>query len=101
MQNYLTKLSKTNQNNCIRSGFGISAVPTRTVRAVCLVHLIFFTPPGLAALLRSDGFFSGAVCFVRRTLARSVLLGFQIGIPMCKSVFYKDLVKTYLNLLFK
>ena len=26
------------------------------------VHLLFSTSPGLAALLRSDGFFSGAVC---------------------------------------
>ena len=31
-----------------------------------------------------DGFVSGAVCFVRRTLARSVFLGFQIGIQRCK-----------------
>ena len=31
---------------------------------------------------------SGAtVCFVRRTLARSVFLGFQIGIPRCKSLY--------------
>ena len=36
---------------------------------------------GLAALLQSEGFFSGAVGFVRRTLARSVSLAFQIGIP--------------------
>ena len=36
------------------------------------VHLLLSTSPGLAALLRSDGFFSGAVYFVRRTLARSV-----------------------------
>ena len=41
-------------------------------------------PPGLAALLRSAGFFSGAVCFVRMTLARSAFLGFQIGFQRCK-----------------
>ena len=41
--------------------------------------------PGLAALLRSAGFFSGAVCFVRMTLARSAFLGFQIGFQRCKS----------------
>ena len=34
-------------------------------------------PPGLAALLRSAGFFSGAVCFVRMTLARSTFHGFS------------------------
>ena len=44
-----------------------------------MVHLLFATPLGLAASLRPDGFVSGAVSFVRRTLARSVFLGFQIG----------------------
>ena len=44
------------------------------------------TPPGHAALLPSDGFFSGAVCLVRRTLVRSAFLGFQIGVPTCESV---------------
>ena len=34
------------------------------------------TSPGLAALMRSDRFVSGAVCFVRRTVARSAFLGF-------------------------
>ena len=48
------------------------------------VHILFATPLGLAASLRPDGFVSGAVCFVRRTLARSVFLGFHIGIPRCK-----------------
>ena len=37
-------------------------------------------------LLRSDSFFSGAVCFVRRTLARSAFHGFSIGFQRCKSV---------------
>ena len=35
--------------------FWICAVPTRTVRGTCPVHLLFSTSPGLAALLRSDG----------------------------------------------
>ena len=56
------------------------SVPTRTVRAACMVHLLFATPLGLAASLRSDGFVSGAVSFIRRTLARSAFLGFQIWI---------------------
>ena len=43
-------------------------------------------PPGLAALLRSAGFFSGAVFFARMTLARSVFHGFAIGFKSCKSV---------------
>ena len=50
------------------------------------VHPIFPSSPGLAALLRSDGFFSGAVCFVRRTLARSAFHSFSIGSQRCKSV---------------
>ena len=41
-------------------------------------------PPGLAALLRSAGFFSGAVCFFRMTLARSALIGFEIGFKRSK-----------------
>ena len=49
-----------------------------------LVQFLFATPPSRVALLRSDGFFYGAVCLVRRTLARSLLLGFQIGVPRCK-----------------
>ena len=36
---------------------------------------------GLAASLRPDGFVSGAASFVRRTLARSVFLGFRIESP--------------------
>ena len=39
-----------------------------------------------ASLLRSDSFFSGAVCFVRRTLARSAFHGFSIGFRRWKSV---------------
>ena len=66
--------------------FWLSAAPTRTVSAACIVHLLFATPLGLAASLRPDGFVSGAVSFVRRTLARNAFLGFQIGIPKCKSV---------------
>ena len=50
----------------------------------CQSSVHFATPLGLAASLRPDGFFSGAVCFVRRTLARSVLLLFQIGVQRCK-----------------
>ena len=50
------------------------------------VHLLSFTSPGLAALLRSDGFFSGAVCFVRRTLARSAFRGCSIGFKRCKTL---------------
>ena len=38
-----------------------------------------------ASLLRSDSFFSGAVCFVRRTLARSAFHGFSIGFLRHKS----------------
>ena len=58
--------------------------PARIVRAACIVHFLFATPLGLAASLRPDGFVSGAVCFVRRTLARSAFLGLQIGAPKCK-----------------
>ena len=47
----------------------LSAAPARTVRAACIVHLLFATPLGLAASLRPDGFVSGAVRFVRRTFA--------------------------------
>ena len=43
-------------------------------------------PPGLAALLRSAGFFSGAVFFARMTLARSAFHGFQIGFKRRRSV---------------
>ena len=39
-----------------------------------------------ASLLRSDRFFSGAVCFVRRTLARSAFHGFSIRFQRCKRV---------------
>ena len=52
------------------------------------VHLLFSSFPGLAALLRSDGFFSGAVCFVRRTLAKGVFHGSLVdskGAKVCKS----------------
>ena len=42
-----------------------------------------------------DGFVSGAVCFIRRTLARSVLLGFQIGVPRRKSVYVIDFPSFY------
>ena len=52
--------------------------------AACLVHFLFATPLGHAASLRSDGFVSGAVCFVRRALARSAFPGFQIGFKNCK-----------------
>ena len=58
--------------------------PARIVRAACIVHFLFATHLGLAALLRPDGFVSRAVCFVRGTLARPIFLGFQIGIPRCK-----------------
>ena len=61
---------------------------TGTARAACLAHLLFSTSPGLAALPRSDGFFSGPVCLVRRTLARSAFHGFSIdskGAKACKS----------------
>ena len=52
------------------------------------------TSPGLAALLWSDGFFSGAVCFARRTLARIAFQVFKFsmfflsdsnGAHVCKS----------------
>ena len=46
--------------------------------------LLFSISPGLVALLRSDGFFSGAVSFVRRTLARSTFHGFSIGFKRCQ-----------------
>jgi len=46
-------------------------------------------PPGLAALLRSAGFFSGAVFFARMTLARSVFQGFQIGFKRFWSILYQ------------
>ena len=70
------------------------------------MHLLFSTSPGLAALLRSDGFFSGAVCFVRRTHARSAFHGFSIGFKRSKKrVNLVDLVKSFqtsiLNLLFE
>ena len=44
------------------------------------MFFLFAIPLGLAASLRPDGFVSGAVRFVRRTLARSVFLGFPIGL---------------------
>ena len=50
----------------------------RTVRAACPVHLLFSSFTGLAALLRSDGFFSGAVCIVRRTLAEALFMVFRL-----------------------
>ena len=53
-------------------------------------------PPGLAALLRSAGFFSGAVFFARMALARSALHGFQIGFKKVqKHVNLVDLVKSF------
>ena len=45
-------------------------------------------------MLRCDGLFSEDVCSVRRTLARSGFLGFQIGISRCKSDLV-DLVKSF------
>ena len=51
-----------------------------------MVHLLFATPLGLAASLRLDGFVSGAMSFVRRTLAKGAFLGFQIGVQRSKSV---------------
>ena len=60
---------------------------TGTARAACLAHLLFSTSPGLAALPRSDGFFSWAVCLVRRTLSRSAFHGFSIGFKRCRSVY--------------
>ena len=45
------------------------------------IHLL---PPGLAALLRSDCFFAGALVFARMTLPRSVSRGFEIGFRRCK-----------------
>ena len=52
------------------------------------MHLLFATTLGIAALLRSDGFFSGAVCFLRRTLAQSAFHGFSIGFQRYKKVCY-------------
>ena len=67
-----------------------------------MVHLLFATPLGLAASLRPDGFASGAVSFVRRTLVRNVFLGFQIRVQRCKwipkvqkYVSLVDLVKSF------
>ena len=42
------------------------------------MHLLFSTSPGLAALPRSDGFFSRAVCLVRGTLSRNAFHGSSI-----------------------
>ena len=39
-----------------------------------------------AKVCGSDSFFSGAVCFVRRTLARSAFHGSSIGLQRCKNV---------------
>ena len=47
---------------------------------------VYLLPTGLAALLRSAGFFSGVVFFARMTLARSAFHGFQVGVRRCKSV---------------
>ena len=53
-------------------------------------------PPGLAAWLRSAGFFSGAVCFLRMTLAGSAFLDFQIGFKKVqKRVNPIDIVKSF------
>ena len=46
----------------------------------------FSSPLVLVASLQLDGFVSEAVRFVRRTLAGSVRLGFQIGVPRSKGV---------------
>ena len=55
-----------------------------------------FLSASLLRCVRPDGFVSGAVCFVRRTLARSVFLGFQIGVPRWKSVSRQELSNDYL-----
>ena len=81
MRKCLTKVSRIFVCGAVQ----ISTVPTRPDRAAYHAHLLFYTSPDLAALLRSDGFVSGAVCFVRRALARSFFLGFQIGVPRCRS----------------
>ena len=44
--------------------------------------------------MRSDGFFSGAVGFVRRTLARSAFHGFSFGF-LQKCVNLVDLVESF------
>ena len=51
--------------------------------AVCTFFSLF--PAGLAALLRSAGFFYGVVFFARMTLARSAFHSFQIGFKRCTS----------------
>jgi len=61
--------------------------------ALCTFFSLF--PPGLAALLRSAGFFSGAVFFARMTLARSVFQGFQIGFKRFWSILYQKKVTCY------
>ena len=60
------------------------------------MHLLFATPLGLAASLRPVGFVSGAVSFVRRTLARKAFLGVQLGVLRCKSVSRQELSREYL-----
>ena len=51
---------------------------------VCTLFSLLLQAP----LLRSDSFFSVAVCFVRRTLARTAFHGFSIGFQRCKSVYF-------------
>ena len=59
-----------------------SGVPTSAGRAACPCAPSSRLPQ--AELPRYDSFFSGAVYFVRRTLARSAFHGFSIGFQRCK-----------------
>ena len=62
----------------MRSGAKVCSVPVCTL----------FSRLPQASLLRSDSFFSGAVCFVRRTFARSAFHGFSIWFQRCKSYLF-------------
>ena len=63
------------------------AKPSSEQSSLCTFFSLL--PPGLAALLRSACFFSGAVFFARLTLARSAFHGFQIGFQLYEANLYR------------
>ena len=94
MRQNVTKFSWTlNSERCTRLAsqdlsFELAQSLLAMIEQRARVHLLFYTSPRFAALLRSDGFFSGAVCFVRRTLAKGVFHGSLVdskGAKVCKS----------------
>ena len=81
MDEIISQISKMSPLLCemMRTTVGVELGAVQK-SAVCTFFSLF--PAGLAALLRSAGFFSGVVLFARMTLA---FHGFQIGLKKCKS----------------